>query len=45
MQRVQDEFELTLDRESIVSALSKRVVRQDRFIRTGKNTFALKQEE
>ena len=33
-----------LDRESIVSALVKKVHRQDRFRRTGKNVFALKGE-
>lgn len=32
---------LQLDRESIVSALAKRVARKDRFIRTGPNTFAV----
>jgi hypothetical protein len=31
---------VTLDRESIVSALAKRVARKDRFIRTGPNTFS-----
>jgi len=31
----------TLDRESIVSALSKHVARKDRFVRTAPNTFAL----
>lgn len=30
-----------LDRESIVSALSKRVARKDRFVRTAPNTFAV----
>lgn len=30
-----------LDRESIVSALAKRVARQDRFVRTAPNTFWL----
>ena len=30
-----------LDRESLVSALVKKVQRQDRFTRTGKNVFAL----
>lgn len=44
IERVQAEFGLQLDRESVVSALSKRVLRNDRFIRTGKNTFALKRE-
>jgi predicted lipid-binding transport protein (Tim44 family) len=30
-----------LDRESIVSALAKRVARKDRFVRTAPNTFSL----
>jgi len=30
-----------LDRESVVSALVKKVQRHDRFLRTGRNTFAL----
>jgi len=30
-----------LDRESVVSALVKKVQRHDRFLRTAKNTFAL----
>ena len=30
-----------LDRESIVSALAKRIVRKDRFVRTGPNTFSV----
>jgi hypothetical protein len=34
-------FGASVDRESLVSALSKRVNRQDRFTRTDKNTFAL----
>ena len=32
---------VTLDRESIVSALAKRVARKDRFRRTGPNTFSV----
>ena len=32
---------ITLDRESIVSALSKRVARKDRFVRTGPNMFSV----
>jgi hypothetical protein len=31
-----------LDRESVVSALSKKVTRNERFVRTEKNTFTLK---
>ena len=32
---------ITLDRESIVSALAKRVARKDRFMRTGPNVFSV----
>jgi len=35
-------FGVKLERESLVSALSKKVMKGDRFIRTGKNTFALR---
>jgi predicted transcriptional regulator len=35
-------FGIKLERESLVSALSKKVMKEDRFVRTGKNTFALK---
>jgi hypothetical protein len=38
---IQKRFGVELDRESVVSAMSKRVARQDRFIRTAPNTFAL----
>ncbi len=34
-------FGFRIDRESLVSSLSKKVVRLDRFFRTGKNTFGL----
>jgi hypothetical protein len=40
--RAQSRFALLLDRESLVSALTKRVARQDRFVRTAPNTFALR---
>jgi len=33
------------DRESLVSAITKKVMRDERFVRTGKNTFALKGEK
>lgn len=33
---------LRLDRESVVSALTKKVARSERFVRTAKNTFGLK---
>ena len=42
IERVQHLHGLRLDRESIVSALVKKVQRGDRFLRTGKNIFALK---
>jgi hypothetical protein len=38
---VQKRFAVELDRESVVSAISKRVARQDRLMRTAPNTFAL----
>ena len=38
---VQKRFGVELDRESVVSAMSKRVARQDRLMRTAPNTFAL----
>lgn len=34
----------TLDRESVVSALSKYINKQQRFVRTAPNTFALRKE-
>lgn len=42
--KAEKDFGVKLDRESLVSALSKKVMKKDRFIRTGKNTFALKGE-
>jgi len=39
--RVAQRHALTLDRESVVSALAKRVARHDRFLRTAPNTFAV----
>lgn len=38
---IQKRFAVELDRESVVSAISKRVARHDRFMRTAPNTFAL----
>ena len=35
-------FGVKLERESLVSALSKKILKEERFVRTGKNTFALK---
>ena len=40
--RVEKTHNIRIDRESIVSSLTKKIVQKDRFIRTGKNTFDLK---
>lgn len=40
--RIQASFGTTVDRESLVSSLSKKVARGDRFLRPEKNTFALR---
>jgi hypothetical protein len=42
--RARKTFDLTLDRESVVSALTKKVRKGDRFDRPDKNVFALKPE-
>lgn len=41
MIRVAKRHGVSLDRESIVSALAKRVARRDRFARTAPNTFSI----
>ena len=42
--RIQTTFGVAVDRESLVSSLSKKVARGDRFARTDKNTFGLRPE-
>ena len=42
--RIHSTFHVSVDRESLVSSLSKKIARGDRFIRTQKNTFALRPE-
>ena len=42
--RIQSSFQVNVDRESLVSSLSKKVARGDRFLRPAKNTFALRAE-
>ena len=42
LSQIKTRFGCQVDRESLVSALTKRVARADRFMRTGKNTFALR---
>jgi hypothetical protein len=39
--RVAKRYGVSLDRESIVSALAKRIARKDRFVRTAPNTFSV----
>lgn len=41
LERIQTHFSVTIDRESLVSSLTKKVGRGDRFVRTDKNTFSL----
>jgi DNA-directed RNA polymerase delta subunit len=42
--RIQATYHVAIDRESLVSSLTKKVARGDRFLRSGKNTFALRAE-
>jgi hypothetical protein len=42
LERIEKVFGQQLDRESVVSSLVKKIRRQDRFVRTDKNVFALK---
>ena len=42
--RIQTAYHVAVDRESLVSSLTKKVARGDRFLRSGKNTFALRAE-
>ncbi len=44
LDRIQTHFGVTVDRESLVSSLTKKVARNDRFLRPEKNTFSLRQE-
>jgi len=43
LERIERTFGVTVDRESLVSSLTKKVARGDRFVRTDKNTFGLKE--
>jgi len=42
--RIHSTFRVRVDRESLVSSLTKKVMRGDRFVRTAKSTFALRSE-
>ena len=42
LDRIRIQFDAAIDRESLVSSLSKKVARNDRFLRPQKNTFSLR---
>lgn len=44
LDRIQTHFAVSVDRESLVSSLTKKVARGDRFLRPEKNTFSLRPE-
>ncbi len=44
LQRIQSVFDVAIDRESLVSSLTKKIARGDRFLRTDPNTFGLRPE-
>jgi len=44
LERIEVAFGVKVDRESLVSSLTKKVIREDRFVRTDKNTFGLKED-
>lgn len=44
LDRIQTQFAVSVDRESLVSSLTKKVARGDRFLRPDKNTFSLRPE-
>ena len=44
LERIHRQFGVAVDRESLVSSLTKKVARSDRFLRPEKNTFSLRPE-
>jgi len=42
LERIQTHYSVAVDRESLVSSLTKKVARGDRFLRPEKNTFSIK---
>ncbi len=44
LDRIQSAFGVRVDRESLVSSLTKKVARGDRFLRTEPNTFSVRPE-
>ncbi len=45
IEMIRKRYKVTLNRDSLVSSLTKKVKIGDRFLRTGRNTFALKREK
>lgn len=43
--RIETHFHVSVDRESLVSSLTKKVARGDRFTRPDKNTFGLRPDD
>ena len=41
LDRIRQHFAVSIDRESLVSSLTKKIKRHDRFFRSDKNTFGL----
>lgn len=44
LERIRSAFGVAVDRESLVSSLTKKIARGDRFVRTAPNTFGLRPE-
>jgi len=44
LERIYSGFGIRVDRDSLVSSLAKKISRNDRFVRTERNTFALRKE-
>jgi len=44
LERIQSLYGVSVDRESLVSSLTKKIARGDRFLRTDPNTFSLRPE-
>lgn len=44
LERIQSTYDVAVDRESLVSSLTKKIARGDRFLRTEPNTFGLRPE-
>jgi hypothetical protein len=44
LERIRSAFGIAVDRDSLVSSLAKKISRGDRFVRTERNTFAIRKE-